>query len=68
MKTALVILALVAATIGPVIYDATGPITCRVGYATSFDGLYLLKQRTCSGRLFGGDPKTIARKPLFTEF
>lgn len=42
---------------------------CRFTYDTSFNGLYIVKVKTCYGRL--GMPhtsQTVARKPLFTEF
>lgn len=70
MKCALIIAALAAALCGPFIFDGTGPGQhCRTTYDLSFNGLYLIKQQRCVGRLgFTREPREIGRRPLFREF
>lgn len=70
MKTLISFAAIVAGFVGSIIYDGTGPGTnCRVAYARSFDGLYLIKELHCGGRLgMNRAPREIARRPLFLEF
>lgn len=70
LKGTLIFAAIGAAFIGPLVYDGlAAPRNCVVGYDTSFNGLYILKQRHCYGGL--GLPRnveTIERRPLFREF
>jgi hypothetical protein len=68
MKTMIGFVAFVALVIGAMVYDGT-KTTCGFEYDTSFNGLYLLKDKVCRGRSgMEYSRKTVARKPLFTEF
>lgn len=69
MRTALSIFALVAVVSGPFLYDASGYSRCVTGYARSFDGLWLIKERRCYGRLgLPDNPREVKRKALFEAF
>lgn len=70
MKTVLAFAALCAVVTGPFIYDGTADSKCVIAYDTSFNGLYIIKERVCYGRLIGmeNSRKEIARKPLFEAF
>jgi hypothetical protein len=70
MKNALMLLATFAAVVGAVCYDGlAAEHGCRVTYETSFNGLYLIKERACTGALgLPHNPREIDRRALFTAF
>lgn len=65
----LVTSAIAAVMLSPFIYNSMGAQTCTTHYDLSFNGLYLLKIKTCVGPLnMETTSETIARQPRFEEF
>ncbi len=55
--------------VAPVAYNEMGPETCRVTYDTSFNGLYIIKQRVFRGALGMETERTeLERREMFTRF
>lgn len=66
---AVIACALIASPVAACLYDATAYSRCETVYDTSFNGLYLIKERKCWGRLgFYSGSTEIGRRPLFQEF
>lgn len=72
MKTIIITLAAIASIVlvaGNINAWNNRTMTCHVEYDTSFNGLYLIKERVCKGTVLIFEDRTVvARKPLFTEF
>lgn len=71
MKNPFVILiVLFALFCAPFIYDSMGNSRCEIKYDTSFNGLWIIKQRVCYGQFIGlvNSRTEITRKALFTKF
>lgn len=65
------VLAALLAWTGAAFYNMSGTdgAPCAVTYSRTFDGLYLTKYETCTGRMgWQLEPKRVARRALFEAF
>lgn len=69
MKGFIYAMAALATIVGGVYYDSAVKRDCHIKYDTSFNGLYIIKQRQCYTRIgMAHDPVEVSRQAMFTTF